>query len=73
MIKCFGNLIFLGPNDETLPLDYSHGLNSILDFFLNYWSKKDRLSRFFKNLTPESRNFSFLEKTERLWEKNQAF
>ena len=31
-------------NYETQPNYFIYGLNSIPDFFLNYWSKKDRLN-----------------------------
>ena len=43
MHKYFRSSNFFGPNDETQLNYYSYGLNSIPDFFLNYWSKKDRL------------------------------
>ena len=38
------NSIFFGLNYETQRNYFIYGLNSIPDFFLNYWSKKDRLS-----------------------------
>ena len=44
MHKYFRSSIFFGPNDETQLGYYSYDLNSIPDFFLNYWSKKDHLN-----------------------------